>query len=110
MRSARNVPTNANTIKHFNEPECSFEAHYLINMHTCKGVSSPIATHTHTHTHRTNCPCRPLSMVIKCRGPAHCRNMTGPIGKTFETIEFAIKGNFIQDSLNIIHNRGANLH
>lgn len=51
MRSRKNVCTNADTIKHFNEPECSFEVQHLINMHTCKSLSSAAVTHMHTHTH-----------------------------------------------------------
>lgn len=81
---------NADAIKHFNEPGRGFGVHYLLNALTCKALTSPNAVHKHTEL---IIPVM-LSMVIKCESPARRRGVAGPIGKTFETIGFAIKENF----------------
>lgn len=101
MQSRKNVHKNADTIKHFNEAERTFEVHYLINMQTCKGLSSPAAAHKHTEL---IIPVMP-SMVIKCWSPACRKGVTEPIGKTFVTIGFAIKENFISGFAEILHSR-----
>lgn len=68
-------------------------------MLTCKRLPSPSATHKHT---ALIIPVM-ASMVIKLSKPTRGRGGTGPIGRTFGTIGFAIKGNFISGFAKVLH-------